>query len=356
MTALPDRKKILRMLDEALSSGARQSSACQTLGVTERTIQRWRADDTQQGDRRPIAGRPEPANKLTAAERQAILDVSNDPSYQSLPPSQIVPALLDQGRYIASVSSFYRVLKEADMLHHRGHAKQPQRRHKPTSYVASGPNQVWTWDITYLPTEVKGKYYYLYLVLDIFSRMIVAWEVHECESAEHAAEMLQRAYLTHGIGLLDNLLVLHSDNGSPMKGATMLATMQSLGVVPSFNRPRVSNDNPYSEAMFRTLKYRPSYPSRPFGSLHSSRQWVDGFVRWYNEEHKHSALKFVTPYERHYGQAEQRLAKRKEVMEEAKLQQPLRWGGRATRNWDLPKHVWLNPDEANDDGLQLKAA
>jgi putative transposase len=356
MTTVSDRKEILFMIDEAIESGARQSLACQTLGIAERTIQRWRLDTLAIGDLRPVAERPAPANKLTDAERQAILDAANAPCFRSLPPSQIVPALLDQGCYIASESSFYRELKKADMLHHRGRANKPHKRHKPTSYVATGPNQVWSWDITYLPSEIRGKYYYLYLVIDIFSRMIVAWEIHECESSDFAAKMLQQAYLKHGIGLLDNLLVLHSDNGGPMKGSTMLATMHSLGVVPSFNRPRVSNDNPYSESMFRTLKYRPSYPSKPFESLVASRQWVDGFVKWYNEEHKHSALKFTTPYQRHYGQTEQCLMKRKKVMEAAKARQPKRWGSRTTRNWDLPEEVWLNPDESNHNGLPSKAA
>ena len=356
MTSLSDRKIVLMLVDQAMDGGARQSLACQTLGITERTLQRWRLDEALRGDMRPHADRPEPSNKLSESEKQDIIEVSNRADYQNLPPSQIVPALLDQGCYLGSVSTFYRVLKEVGMLHHRGHSKPPKKRPKPTSYAATGPNQVWSWDITYLPTTIRGKHYYLYLVLDIFSRMIVAWEVHECESTDYAAEMLQRAYLKHGISQMDNLLVLHSDNGSPMKGSTMLATMQRLAIVPSFSRPRVSNDNPYSESMFRTLKYRPNYPSQPFSSLTESRLWVHDFVRWYNEEHKHSALKFVTPYQRHYGEAERCLSERNTVMEQMKQRHPERCGPRSTRNWDLPTMVWLNPDRPEAYMTEMKAA
>ena len=182
------------------------------------------------------------------------------------------------------------------------------------------------------------------MVEDIFSRMIVAWEIHREESADHAAVMISKACLRHGISQQDQPLVLHSDNGSPMKGATMLSTLQRLGIVPSFSRPRVSNDNSFSESTFRTMKYRPDYPSKPFASQTVAREWVAGFIAWYNKEHKHSSLKFVTPAQRHYGQAEELLKQRKKLMEQAKTRTPERWGQRSTRDWSLPKEVWLNPD------------
>lgn len=309
-------------------------------------------------DQRKTAERPAPANQLTEAECQAILDVCNESRFQSLPPSQIVPTLLDEGRYIASVSSYYRVLKTAGQQHRRGRASSPSGGRKPTSYAATGPNQVWSWDITYVRSEVTGQYYYLYLVIDIFSRMLVAWEVHETESADHAAEMIRKASLKHGIGQLDNLLVLHSDNGSPMKGATMLSTLQRLGIMSSFSRPRVSNDNPYSESAFRTMKYRPDYPAKPFSCVTKAREWVAGFVTWYNDEHKHSSLKFVTPSQRHSGQAEGCLAKRKELMDQAKARNPERWGSRSTRDWSLPEEVWLNPErsDASNESFTKRAA
>jgi putative transposase len=240
------------LIEETVAAGSRRSAACKLLGLSERTVQRWQSGTTIKVDGRKTAERPEPKNKLTIAERQLIISVCNEPRFRSLPPSQIVPTLLDEGQYIASESSFYRTLRAEGQQHHRGKAAASSRR-KPTTYAATGPNQVWSWDITYLRSNIKGQYYYLYLVEDIYSRMIVAWEIHECESAEHAAEMIHKASLRHGISHQDNLLVLHSDNGSPMKGATMLSTLQRLGIVPSFSRPRVSNDNPYSESLFRTL-------------------------------------------------------------------------------------------------------
>lgn len=309
-------------------------------------------------DGRKGAERAAPANKLTERERQAILTACNEPRFQSLPPSQIVPTLLDEGLYIASVSSFYRTLKADGQQHRRGRTNHAGGGKKPTSFVATGPNQVWSWDITYIRSNIKGQYYYLYMVEDIFSRMIVAWEVHETESSDHASEMISKASLKHGIGQQDNLLVLHSDNGSPMKGASMLSTLQRLGIVPSFSRPRVSDDNPFSESLFRTMKYRPDYPSKPFTSLVEAREWSSGFVRWYNEEHKHSSLKFVTPSQRHYGQAEKLLSKRKMLMDHIKEKHPERWGSRTTRGWSLPMEVWLNPDrpEVSHEPLIKEAA
>jgi putative transposase len=344
------------LIEEAVAAGSRRSAACKLLGLSVRTVQRWQsAGSTIKADGRKTAERPEPRNKLTTAERQLILSICNEPRFRSLPPSQIVPTLLDEGRYIASESTFYRTLRAEGQQHHRGKAAVSSRS-KPTTYSATGPNQVWSWDITYLRSSIKGQYYYLYLVEDIYSRMIVAWEIHEYESSEHAAEMIYKASLKHGISHQDNLLVLHSDNGSPMKGATMLSTLQRLGIVPSFSRPRVSNDNPYSESLFRTLKYRPSYPSKPFQSLLEAREWAHDFTAWYNDEHKHSSLKFVTPSQRHYGMAETCISRRKQLMDKAKRRYPERWGNRETRDWSLPDKVWLNPDEVAHRRILEKAS
>jgi transposase InsO family protein len=170
-------------------------------------------------------------------------------------------------------------------LKHRGKAK-PKTSKRPKTHTAKGPNQVWTWDITYLPASIKGMFFYLYMIVDIYSRKIITWEIHEEQSDDLAALLIKKAYLSEGINGKD--IVLHSDNGSPMKGATMLATLQNLGVVPSFSRPSVSNDNPYSESLFKTLKYKPGYPSKPFENLDSARTWVHEFVNWYNLKHKHS--------------------------------------------------------------------
>lgn len=283
-----------------------------------------------------------PANRLSEAERAAILQVANAPEFAALPPSQIVPALADRGVYLASEASFYRVLRTAEQLQPRGRSRPPRHR-RPEPYAASGPNRVWSWDITYLTTTVRGVFFYLYLILDVFSRKIVGWEVFERESAEQAAAVVHKAHLREGIGSRE--LVLHADNGAPMKGATMLATLRRLGVVPSFSRPAVSDDNPYSEALFKTLKYRPDFPGRPFDTLEEARRWVLGFVRWYNEEHRHSALKFVTPGQRHRGEDREILGQRERLYAAARQHRPERWSG-PTRNWTPPPIVLLNPGRA----------
>ncbi len=332
-------------------AGARKEKACKLIGISVRTIQRWNKGAEIMEDQRKYR-KQKPANKLSSKERSRVLEVCNLPEYESLPPSQIVPSLADKGIYIASESSFYRMLKENGQLKHRGKAK-PRTVVRPEPYIATGPNQVWTWDITYLPTTVRGHFYYLYMIMDIYSRKIVGWEVYEKQSDELASIVARKAYLSEGIAGKD--LVLHSDNGSPMKGATMLATLQNLGVATSFSRPSVSNDNPYSEALFRTLKYKPGYPVKPFESLEASRDWVLKFVRWYNEEHKHSNLKFVSPAIRHCGKDNDILKYRKEVYEEARKKNPIRWAGKM-RNWNAPKEVYLNPKRKTDEKTSVQKA
>lgn len=325
-----------------MSAGSRLAPACEELGISQRTFQRWvrDGDEAVAADSRTTSVRPEPANRLSEDERLRILAVANSEEFGSLPPSQIVPALADRGVFIASESSFYRVLKAASQQHHRGRAKKPSNR-VVTSHCATGPKQVWSWDITWMPAAVKGQYYYWYMVLDIFSRKIVGHEVHVAEAAELASLLMRRTSLAEG--LAGRPLVLHSDNGSAMKGSTMLATLEQLGVAPSFSRPRVSNDNAYAESLFRTCKYRPDYPSKPFGSLKEAREWTQKFVRWYNQEHKHSALKFVTPAQRHDGQDAAILARRDQVYQQARKRNPRRWS-QETRNWKLDDQVWLNPE------------
>ena len=344
MISTEDKKLILILIEEACKAGARQCKACEMIGISERTLQRWQKRTTVDdiADKRPYVQRS-PANKLSKEEKQTILATCNSQEYGSLPPSQIVPRLCDQGVYVASEASFYRILRENGLQNHRGKSQYKTKR-KPRGYTATGPNQVWTWDITHLPTVIRGSFYYLYMITDIYSRKIVGWEVHDRQSDELASELVKRACLAEGISGED--VVLHSDNGSPMKGATMLCTLQQLGVIPSFSRPSVSNDNPYSEALFKTLKYIPSYPSSPFESLDASREWVLNFVRWYNNEHRHSAIKFVTPNERHTGVDKAILDDRQKVYLKAKARKPERWS-RGVRDWTVVTEVSLNP-EKND--------
>jgi transposase InsO family protein len=324
-----ERQDIITLIKKATEKGARQSEACELIGISPKTLQRWnRSDNTQDGR---LDALHESANKLTEKECQQIIQVSNEPEYANLSADKIVPALADKGIYIASESSFYRVLKKESQLRHRQKSKPTQQIKKPIAVIATAPNQLYSWDVTYLPTQIKGNFLYLYLVMDIYSRKIVGWQVYENESSELAAELMKDICQREGIK--KEQVVLHSDNGSPMKGATMLATLQQLGIIPSFSRPSVSNDNPYSESLFRTLKYRPEYPEKPFIGLVAARDWVRSFVHWYNSEHFHSAIKFITPEQRHAGKDREILEKRKAVYERAKAKNPNRWS-RNIRNWD----------------------
>ena len=347
MTSASDRREIIALLDEATAAGARQASACAELALDRRTVQRWRASDgAVREDLRPVTHRPPPASKLSEEECDRIAATCNSEAFASLPPSQIVPRLADEGVYIASESSFYRVLRKRGQNHRRGRARPATRRKPPASFEATGPCEVWSWDITWLPGPVLGMFFYLYLIMDIYSRKIVGWEVHERESAELAAGLLERAVWAERC--VARPVVLHADNGSAMKGATMKVTMERLGVIASFSRPRVSNDNPFSEALFRTCKYGPAWPAKGFASIGDARLWVKGFAGWYNTEHHHSAIRFVTPESRHRGEDQALLGARHALYQAARERRPARWSGK-TRNWRPVGSVWLNP-ERNDDG------
>jgi transposase InsO family protein len=247
----------LTRIDEAVGAGVRQHEACDVLGITDRTLRRWRRS-SHFADKRKGAPRACP-HALSDDEKAAIVDTCNQPAYQSLPPSQIVPRLADEGRYLASESSFYRVLKQNDQCHRRGRSQTPREVSKPKALAAAMPNQVWSWDITYLPTAVRGQFYRLYLVMDVYSRFITGWEVHGEELA----------------------------------------------------------------------------------SLEEARQWVHAFVTWYNTQHRHSAIRFVTPQERHEGQDSAILKARTTTYEAAKAAHPDRWRTRPVRNWTPIGTVWL---------------
>lgn len=324
----------MALIQNAIKNGCRQRIACMDLEISEKTFKRWvvNPEDQRMG---PLTT---PSNKLSDIERQKVLNVANSEDYCDLPPCQIVPKLADKGKYLASESTFYRILREENLLAHRGKSK-PAKNNKPEPLVATGPNQVYSWDITFLRGPISGAFYYLYMFMDVWSRKIVGWEVHENEDMEKSSKLIEDIYQQEG--LKDGDVRLHSDNGGAMKGATMLATLQKLGIVPSFSRPKVSDDNPYSESLFKTLKYCPQYPSRPFQSLNEARGWVGNFAQWYNCEHLHSGIKFVTPDDRHQGRDQEILKRRKKVYEQAKKRNPNRWS-KGTRNWNRIEKVGLN--------------
>jgi putative transposase len=346
MSAVPQRLSIMALVLEAVHGGARVAPACAVLGFSERTFQRWQSGAEVSTDARTMRHEA-PAHKFSILERAAVLAVANSSEFGHLPPSQIVPRLADQRRYVASESTFYRILREENQMAHRRPERAAQKRSKPRAVCATQPNQLYSWDITYLPTLIHGWYFYLYLFIDVFSRKIVAAQVFAEENGANASELLKELCRREKIAL--GQIVLHSDNGSPMKGSTMLATMISLGVMASLSRPSVSNDNPYSESLFKTLKYRPEYPMHPFADIAAARSWVSTLVQWYNHEHRHSAIRFVTPGQRHAGLDTAILKQRSDLYETAKAKNPLRWK-RATRNWRPIEIVHLNPDQLKPKG------
>jgi transposase InsO family protein len=285
-------------------------------------LRRWKPDDEGllHDDRRPDADRPVPSHALSETERAQIIAVANEPRFAETPPARIVPALADDGIYIASESSFHRVLRGQGQMNRRGRAQPPRTSRPPTTHIATRPAEVWCWDVTFLPAQIQGRWFYLYLILDLYSRKIVGFEVHDTDSADHAAHLARRTALAEGIHAMPTRPVLHGDNGAPLKATTVLAMLHWLGIKPSYSRPRVSDDNAFAEALFRTVKYRPEFPSKGFVDLDAARQWTAWFVQWYNVEHRHSGIRYVTPAQRHAGQDRPLLEARHAVYQDAGTQ------------------------------------
>jgi putative transposase len=325
------------LVSEAVAAGARLESACKEAGIHVRTVQRWKLDPDGEDRRRGPNTRP--ANSLTKAEEDDVLALLSSNEFADLSPHQVVAKLADMNIYKASERTMYRLLRRRDLQRHRERS-QPRTARRPAERRATGPRQVWSWDITYLRSPIKGRFWLLYMVMDVWSRKVVAAQVHERESDELASDLIDEACRQEGIKRYG--LIIHSDNGPAMKGKTLLATMQGLGIVPSFSRPRVSDDNPFSESLFRTLKYRPDYPDGPFVSLGAGQAWVDNFVSWYNDDHQHSGIRFVTPGQRHAGVDVAILKNRHRVYATARARFPRRWA-RGIRDWSHIGVVRLNP-------------
>ena len=351
MTCAQDRKNILQYVSQAHEQGASWQDIAQEIGLSEKTLQRWRNDTTNTGDRRPDTVRPVQANALSEQEKQQIVGTVSKPEFSSLPPAQIVAMLAERGEYIASESSFYRVMHERKMQQHRGKARAPRKRPDKPTLVAAAIGQVWTWDITYLPSDVNGQFYKLYMIMDLFSRKIVGWEVFMEENSDNSQQVLERTIFAHGAPDY-----LHGDNGKPLKNANLHAMLLGREIQPSHSRPRVSNDNAHAESLFRTVKYHPSLPDRPFTSLEQARNWVLGFVRWYNHEHRHKGIGMVTPNQKHRGEDQSVLAARREAYAAAKARKPERWNGRDTRAWKQVTQTTLNPVSTRKLEQQIKRA
>lgn len=281
--------------------------------------------------------RPAPANRLSAAERAEVLAVLNSAEFVDRTPLQIYAVLLERGRYLCSVSSMYRILAEHAQVKDRRRLARHPARVRP-ELIATGPGQVFSWDITKLRGPVKGSYFDAYVMIDIYSRYIVGACVHVTESAVLAEEMMQEAFTVHGIPR-----VVHADRGTSMTSKTVAALLTDLGVVRSHSRPRVSNDNPFSEAWFKTLKYAPVFPDR-FGSLQHARSFFDEFVAYYNHEHRHSGIGLHTPADVHYRLAEATGDRRIQTLAAARAATPHRFSSSLDpKILDLPDTAWINP-------------
>ncbi|MEI6702935.1 MAG: IS3 family transposase [Deltaproteobacteria bacterium] len=325
----------MALIEEAVEAGARRFKACEVLGISTRTFARWK-----QGKGRPDGRKGAPKEvprKLSETERDEIVRVACSKEYCDQNPYEIIASHLEQGSYLASPSTFYRVLRSRNLVHHRSEAHARHSSSRPPELRATGPDQVWSWDITYMKTAVSGIFVYAYMIIDVWSRSIVGWEIHEREDPDLAAELFRRVALRRNV----KGVRLHADNGNAMKAATMIMMFFQLGIIPSFSRPRVSDDNPYSESFFKTLKCNVRYPHH-FDGIEHSRSWTADFVNWYNTEHRHSGIGYVTPQQRHDGLDLQIFERRNKTLDRAREIHPERWGKRIGHH-GADRVVYLNP-------------
>jgi putative transposase len=307
--------------------------ACQALAVPRATYYRWQ---------QPKAIVPAPPRRvpraLPPAERQQVLGVLNDDRFADLAPAEVYATLLDEGTYVCSIRTMYRVLQEhAQVKERRRHLQHP--RYAAPELLATGPNQLWSWDITKLKGPVKWTYFYLYVILDVFSRYVVGWLAAVQESATLAQRLIAQTCARQGIA--EGKLTIHADHGPSMIAKSVALLLADLGVTKTHGRPHVSNDNPYSESQFRTLKYSPEFPER-FGSLQDARSFLLDFFQWYNTMHHHSGLGLLTPFDVHHGLAETRLAAREAVLRTAFAATPDRFVRGVPTPPALPRAVWIN--------------
>jgi len=334
MIQAEDKQRIIGAIDEAHQNGARLIKACELIQISLRTLQRWRGEGI--GDKRKGSCK-RVVRKLDEEHKQNILRLCQSREYADMNPHEIVPVLLDKGEYLASTSTIYRVLREADMIHHRANWKKPSKRTAPPQRVATKSNQVWCWDITWLPAKVRGLFYYAYVIMDLYDRSIVAWRIEDRESEVYSRRLFEEVVGDRQI----QFEYIHSDNGHPMKGSSLISFLQLHHIEMSFNRPGVSNDNPYVESLFRTVKYSRIYPDR-FKSIEYAREWMSRFERWYNTQRLHPQIGSVTPMQLRQGASEGIFRNRNKVMSEAVKKNPERWGRKTPRIWQAPKEVILH--------------
>jgi putative transposase len=319
---------------ESLEAVTSTKEACELLGASRATVYRRRRPPAP----RPPAPRPEPTNKLTEAERQHILDVLRSEEYCDLAPAQVWARLLDDGIYLGSISTMYRLLAIAGENRERRRQRTHPARTKP-ELVATAPNRVWSWDITKLQGPERGVHYELFVIIDIFSRYVVGWTVSPAETGELAKEFIEAAIGAQGIDR--HQLAIHADRGTSMTSKPVAQLLVDLGVARSHSRPHVSNDNPYSEANFKTLKYCPAFPGR-FGSIADARAFCALFFDHYNHVHRHAGIGLHTPASVHYGTAREIRAQRQDTLDAAYAANPARFGHRPPTPPKLPTAAWIN--------------
>ncbi len=319
--------------------------ACDALGVNRATLYRRR---NRRAGKYPVKSRPQPPLRLSEEERQTVLGLMHSERFMDASPHTIYATLLDEGRYYCSVRTMYRLLEAHGEVRERRHQRRHPQYTKP-ELLATAPNQLWSWDITKLKGPEKWTYFYLYVILDVFSRCVVGWMVATCESAALAEKLIRDTCTKQGIQRGE--LTLHADRGSSMTSKPVAFLLADLGVTKTHSRPYVSNDNPFSEAQFKTLKYRPTFPQN-FGSPEDARAFCRPFFRWYNTEHRHSGIAFMSPQDVHYGRAEQILETRTATLNCAFETYPERFKGKQPTPKPLPAAVWINPPADQPEGEQ----
>lgn len=317
----------------ALRGSVPVAPLCAALGVSRATVHRRLTPCT------PVAPRPTPQRALTDTERQRIVEVLCSARFVDRSPAAVVHTLLDEGQYLASERTLYRVLAaHGEVKERRNQLSHP--KHVRPELVATAPNEVWSWDITKLRTTVKWSYFYLYVLLDLFSRYVVGWMVARQESAAFAQRLIEESVTRHDVE--PGTLVLHADRGAPMTSKTLAQLLADLDVTRSFSRPHTSNDNPFSESQFKTAKYHPSYPGR-FVALEEALGWGRTFFPWYNHEHRHSGIAFLTPADVYFGRAEVVLAQRHATRLAAYAEHPERFPNGPPRRQLFPAATYINP-------------
>jgi putative transposase len=323
---------------EQLGSTVGLKRACHSLGIARGTLYRHRARAVQPAAE--VASPPPPPLKLDEQERQAVLELLHSPRFVDASPHSVYATVLGEGRYLCSVRTMYRLLDEAGEVRERRNQLRHPQYAKP-ELLATGSNQLWSWDITKLKGPAKWTYFfYLYVILDVFSRYVVGWMVATRESAALAEKLIRETCTKQGI--VRGQLTVHADRGSSMKSKAVAFLLADLGVTKTHSRPHVSNDNPFSEAQFKTLKYRPEFPQR-FGSLEDARMHCRGFFRWYNSKHRHSGIAFMTPEDIHYGRAAEIIKVRSQALNSAYEANPARFKGKQPKPSRPPEAVWINP-------------